>query len=41
MAGHTTRMWEAITGTGLSDLTGQTIVEFWLWFRTFLNVARR
>jgi SAM-dependent methyltransferase len=42
MAGHTTRMWERITGVGPDeDLSGQTIVDFGCGPGRFLDVVRR
>jgi SAM-dependent methyltransferase len=41
MAGHTTRMWERITGTGLEDVVGKTIVDFGCGPGRFLDVVRR
>ncbi|HID30982.1 MAG TPA: methyltransferase domain-containing protein, partial [Desulfobacterales bacterium] len=41
MAGHTTRMWEAITGLGQKQLDGKTIVEFGCGPGRFLDVVRR
>ena len=41
MAGHTTRMWEIITGADEGQLQGQTIVEFGCGPGRFLDVVRR
>lgn len=41
MAGHTTRMWERITGTNGDDLRGRTIVDFGCGPGRFLDVVRR
>jgi len=41
MAGHTTRMWETITGTTDGDVRGKTIVEFGCGPGRFLDVVRR
>src|SRR5688500_6967926 len=42
MAGHTTRMWERITGAaGLDRVAGKTIVDFGCGPRRFLDVVRR
>src|SRR5689334_16604816 len=40
MAGHTTRMWERITGV-IGRLKGQTIIDFGCGPGRFLDVARR
>jgi SAM-dependent methyltransferase len=40
MAGHTTRMWEIITG-GRDDIAGNTLVEFGCGPGRFLDVVRR
>ena len=41
MAGHTTRMWETITGASDADVRGRTIVEFGCGPGRFLDVVRR
>ena len=41
MAGHTTRMWERITGAGPEDVAGKTIVDFGCGPGRFLDVVRR
>ena len=41
MAGHTTRMWERITGAGNEDVAGKTIVDFGCGPGRFLDVVRR
>lgn len=41
MAGHTTRMWERITGAGIEDVSGRTIVDFGCGPGRFLDVVRR
>jgi SAM-dependent methyltransferase len=41
MEGHTTRMWERITGAGLNDIAGKTIVDFGCGPGRFLDVVRR
>ena len=45
MAGHTTRMWERVTGLGTSiteaDVAGRTIVDFGCGPGRFLDVVRR
>ena len=41
MAGHTTRMWERITGAGPEDVVGKTVVDFGCGPGRFLDVARR
>src|SRR4051812_18122150 len=42
MAGHTTRMWERITGVGeVEDVLGKTIVDFGCGPGRFLDVVRR
>src|SRR3954468_11188570 len=41
MEGHTTRMWERITGAGLGDVAGKTIVDFGCGPGRFLDVVRR
>lgn len=41
MAGHTTRMWEEVTGLYAPDLAGQTVVEFGCGPGRFLDVVRR
>ncbi len=41
MAGHTTRMWEAITWASDGDVRGKTIVEFGCGPGRFLDVVRR
>lgn len=41
MAGHTTRMWETITGASDADVRGGTIVEFGCGPGRFLDVVRR
>ena len=41
MAGHSTRMWERITGAGLEDVTGKTVVDFGCGPGRFLDVVRR
>jgi ubiquinone/menaquinone biosynthesis C-methylase UbiE/uncharacterized protein YbaR (Trm112 family) len=41
MAGHTTRMWETITGACDGDVRGKTIVEFGCGPGRFLDVVRR
>lgn len=41
MAGHTTKMWEIITGIGERELPGQTLVEFGCGPGRFLDVVRR
>jgi SAM-dependent methyltransferase len=40
-AGHTTRMWEAITAATEDEIRGQTIVEFGCGPGRFLDVVRR
>ncbi|HZN65406.1 MAG TPA: class I SAM-dependent methyltransferase [Tepidisphaeraceae bacterium] len=40
MAGHTTRMWERITGASLDDVHGRTIVDFGCGPGRFLDVVR-
>lgn len=41
MAGHTTRMWEAITEAPAAAVSGKTIVEFGCGSGRFLDVVRR
>ena len=41
MAGHTTRMWERITGAGPEDVAAKTVVDFGCGPGRFLDVARR
>jgi SAM-dependent methyltransferase len=41
MAGHTTRMWERITGASVDDVAGRTIVDFGCGPGRFLDVVRR
>ena len=41
MAGHTTRMWERITGAAVEDVTGKTVVDFGCGPGRFLDVVRR
>ncbi len=41
MQGHTTRMWEIITGSEGRDITGEKIVEFGCGPGRFLDVIRR
>lgn len=41
MAGHTTRMWETITGAADGDVQGKTVVEFGCGPGRFLDVVRR
>ncbi len=41
MQGHTTRMWEIITGSGGRDITNKKIVEFGCGPGRFLDVIRR
>ncbi len=41
MAGHTTRMWDAVTGRGSERLDGQVVVEFGCGPGRFLDVVRR
>jgi len=41
MAGHSTRMWEAITKAGDDRVQGKTIVEFGCGSGRFLDVVRR
>ena len=41
MAGHTTRMWERITGATGDDVRGRTIVDFGCGPGRFLDVVRR
>src|SRR2546428_7788620 len=41
MAGHTTRMWERITGADPGDVVGRTIVDFGCGPGCFLDVVRR
>src|SRR4051812_31966128 len=41
MAGHTTRMWERITGASDSQVRGKTVVEFGCGPGRFLDVVRR
>ncbi len=41
MAGHTTRMWETITGASDGDVNGKTTVEFGCGPGRFLDVVRR
>jgi SAM-dependent methyltransferase len=41
MSGHTTRMWEIITGVGDDKIKGKTIVEFGCGPGRFLDVVRR
>ena len=41
MEGHTTRMWETITGASDDDVRGKTIVEFGCGPGRFLDVVRR
>lgn len=40
MAGHTTRMWETITGVDAGEVQGRTIVEFGCGPGRFLDVVR-
>jgi SAM-dependent methyltransferase len=41
MEGHTTRMWERITGVSERDVAGRTIVDFGCGPGRFLDVVRR
>ena len=41
MAGHTTRMWQRITGAGEEHVAGKTIVDFGCGPGRFLDVVRR
>jgi SAM-dependent methyltransferase len=41
MAGHTTRMWDRITGASPDDIAGKTIVDFGCGPGRFLDVVRR
>src|SRR4051812_2983109 len=41
MAGHTTKMWERITGIDTSRLAGKTIIDFGCGPGRFLDVVRR
>jgi SAM-dependent methyltransferase len=41
MHGHTTRMWERITGVGFEEVAGKTIVDFGCGPGRFLDVVRR
>src|SRR5688572_14124027 len=41
VAGHTTRMWERITGASFEDVAGKTIVDFGCGPGRFLDVVRR
>lgn len=41
MAGHTTRMWERITGMTDEDIAGRTVVDFGCGPGRFLDVVRR
>lgn len=41
MEGHTTRMWEAVTGVDQDQVRGKTIVEFGCGPGRFLDVVRR
>jgi SAM-dependent methyltransferase len=41
MAGHTTRMWERITGAAIEDVAERTVVDFGCGPGRFLDVVRR
>jgi SAM-dependent methyltransferase len=41
MAGHTTRMWQAVTAASEEETRGQTIVEFGCGPGRFLDIVRR
>src|SRR5215208_6337066 len=41
MAGHTTRMWERVTGVDASQVDGRRVVEFGCGPGRFLDVVRR